>query len=256
MSKNNIRNDFIEAFEPLMSANGFSRKGRVFHRLVNGKIVQLVSHYSFYMDQCFTVAFSISPLFFGGEFDSRFEGMKMCYHEEFIGKVEPWGYVGTEGYKEYLPVALKATEELLLPKLNKEVDYESYCRSYRESKAFTMGWDKTSNLRYLTSIILGDYEDANETAERNYERSREYCMSMYGTEHYEDPWRQERFEQITKERAELKRAMDEGDRKYIDNYFAVHEQEALNSYVKIYSTPKKYEKYLETGILPFEIVSI
>jgi len=30
-----------------MTINNFSRKGKVFHRFVNGKIVQLVSYYSF-----------------------------------------------------------------------------------------------------------------------------------------------------------------------------------------------------------------
>lgn len=54
----------------------------------------------------------------------------------------------------------------------------------------------------------------------------------------------------------MKEAMEKNDREYIEKYIRQQEQKSLNSYVKTFSTPKKYEKYLETGVLPFEFIKI
>lgn len=252
MKKNNIKNNFIEVFEPLMTSNGFMRKGKVFHRLVNGKIVQFVSYYSFFMSRYFTIQFEIAPLCLGYKFGSSFYGAKL--EEEFRGKETSWFYDSHEGYKEYMPIALKTTEELLLPKLNREIDYESYYKSYRESKFFTQA--KRSLIKYKLALIFEDYEDAHEVIEENYRYWREVNMKKFGTEHHEDLERQKSFEQTFSMHTRIKEAIDSGDRKTIEEYISSLEQESLNSYVKAYSTPKKYEKYLETGVLPFDIVNI
>ena len=252
MTKNNISKNFIETFEPLMTSNSFMRKGKVFHRIVNGKVIQLVSYYSFFMARNFTIQFLIAPLCLGYEFDSNFHGSRL--EEKFRGKVTSWFYDGTEGYKEYMPIALKATENLLLPKLNNEIDYESYYRSYRESEVFTRA--KRSLIKYKLALVFEDYEDAHEVMEEKYRYWCEVNMEKFGTEYHKDPERQESFEQDFNMHIQIKKAIENNDRKTIEEYISALEQKSLNSYVKTYSTPKKYEKFLETGVLPFDIVYI
>ena len=257
MKKNNLKKDFIETLEPLMLSNGFSRKGKVFHRIVNGKIVQLMSHFSFFMAQEFTVQFSILPLCWGGwELDKNFEGTRI--YEEFWGEIEWWSYDGVEGYKKYLPVALEAVEDLLMPKFNKEIDYESYYKSYRESRCFIDGTDKYAfrSTRYIFALVFGDYEDAKKATEEFQKFWRKRNIEDYGTEYDPNDEREEWFQQTIVEYARIKEAMDKGDKKTIEEYISSFEQKSLDSYVKIYSTPKKYEKFLETGVLPFDIVEI
>jgi hypothetical protein len=153
-----------------------------------------------------------------------------------------------------MPIALKAVEELLLPKFNKEVDYESYYKSYRESGAFDR--DKFSNIKYRLALLFEDYEDAHRAREEYYKHFREANMERFGTEHHQNSERQEWFEQLKSEYTRIKQAMENNDRKTIEEYISAFEKTSLDSYVKAFSTPKKYEKYLETGILPFEIVAI
>jgi len=50
--------------------------------------------------------------------------------------------------------------------------------------------------------------------------------------------------------------MDNDDRVTIEQYIYEKERKSLESYVKAYTTPKKYKNFLETGELPFEFVRI
>ena len=254
MKKNSISRTFIEVFEPTMISEGFIRKGKVFHRIVNEKVIQLVSYYRYALVTEFTIQFSICPLSLGWDFDGPYYGHRMF--NAFIEEDCRWNYERAEGYIEYMPIALEATKKLLLPKLNTEIDYESYYKSYKESKLFTMGWDKMSFTRYMLALIFEDYEDAQKTMENFIEHRRENNRINFGTEHHISPEWQKRFDQECEDYRRMKEAMDNGDRKTIEGYMETRKQQTLNSYVKNYSTPKKYEKYLETGVLPFEVVNI
>ena len=62
MAKSNISRTFIEVFEPIMTSKGFKRKGKVFHRIANNQVVQLLSYYKYMGAPQFTIDFSILPL--------------------------------------------------------------------------------------------------------------------------------------------------------------------------------------------------
>ena len=254
MKKNSIGRTFIELFEPIMISKGFSRKGKVFHRFVNEKIVQHVSYYSYWMSREFTIQFSICPLFNKLNFNGVYYGERLG--EVFFDNKYDWCYESEEGYIEYMPIALEATKKLILPKLDTEVDYESYYKSYKESKAYVMGWDKLSFTRYMLALIFEDYEDAQKTMANYFEHWCKVNMTNFGTKDHIVPERQEMFEKTRSDYYCMKEAMENNNRKTIEEYISSLEQQSLNSYVKNYSTPKKYEKYLETGVLPFEIVRI
>lgn len=240
-----------------MVKNSFTRKGRDFHRLVNGKIIQAVSYYSFAFSREFTIQFAILPLCLGAECSAPLVSIhRICSHEDFTGEVAPWHYEGSEGYMECMPTALKATEELLLPKMDREINYENYYSNYLRSKAFTLGWDKISFQRYIFALIFENYADAEKTMDKNIKNWRETNIENFGTEYHIAPEMQEKFERRCIDYYHIKKAMDKGDRKSIEEYISSLEQKSLQSYVKAYSTSKKYEKYLETGVLPFEVVNI
>ena len=252
--KNSISRSFIEVFEPAMKSKGFIRKGKVFHRIVNNKIVQCLGYYSYFMSRTFTITFTIRPLCFGREFGENMCDKRLC--EVYAGIINPWYYEGAEGYTEYMPIALKATEEMLFPRFDTEIDYKSYDESYRKSKAFTKGWGIIPFDIFILALISEDYKEAQKIGDTQHEDWIKANMQQFGTEYHKVSERQEMFERRWKGYDRLKEAMNNGDRKTIDEYIASLEQKSLESYIKAYCTPKKYEKYLETRILPFEIVKV
>jgi len=247
--KISMSKSFIETFEPIMTKNGFARKEKNFHRLVNGKIVQTMSYKSYHMSTQFTVNFSILPLCAGQVYLSPYVDAERM-NTTFSGIVHRWDYERAGAYVEYMPTALKAVEEYLLPRFNTLVDYKSYYEAQDYSR------NKFSIVRFRLALVFGDYETAHECREEYFKFTREKNLRTYGVEHSLNPHYQEVFKQASEEHFRLKEAMDNNDRETIEGYLSGLEKKALNSYVKVYSAPKKYEKYQETGILPFESVNI
>ena len=244
-------NSFAETFEPLMKSKGFNRKGKYFHRIVNDQIVQTMSYYSSIASTKFTIDFTILPLCSGFEFISPEGGERMV--TSFRGKDVSWDYQRAGAYVEYMPMALKAVEELLIPRFDMLVDY----KSYRENKDFSR--IKFSDLYYKLALVFGDYAEAQASREsyiKDWHEANRYNQGIFGDKFYISPQQQEHFDRMCKEYEQMKKAMDTNDRKAIEEYIASQEQKTLDSYVKTYSTPKKYEKYLATRELPFEVVRI
>ena len=173
--------------------------------------------------------------------------------DTFFGKVPCWDYERTGGYVDYMPIALKAVEEFLFPWFDTQVDY----KSYRESQDFSRA--KSSDLYYKLALVFGDYKEAKESKEAYihfwHEKNRRN-QEIVGDEFFILPQRQEEFDRICQEYEQMKKAMDNNDRKAIEEYISAQEQKTLDSFVKTYCTPKKYEKYLATRELPFEVVRI
>ena len=78
----------------------------------------------------------------------------------------------------------------------------------------------------------------------------------WGTDYHIVPATQKKFEEYCREYDRIKEAMDNNDRETIEQYIKEQEQKSLTSYVKAFTTPKKYESFLTTGQLPFEFVRI
>jgi len=250
--KISMSKSFIETFEPIMTKNGFARKDKNFHRLVNGKIVQTMSYKSYHMSTQFTVNFSILPLCGGHEYTSSYIDAERM-DTTFFGKVPCWDYERAGAYVEYMPTALKAVEEYLLPRFNALVDY----KSYREAQDFSR--NKFSYLNYKLALVFENYQLAQESREAYFEHwhtANRNNQQILGDKFFIPAQRQEQFDQVCKDYYRMKEAMDKGDRKTIEEYIHELEQKSLNSYIKTFFSQKKYEKYQETGILPFESVNI
>ena len=251
MIKKSLKKVFIETFEPTMIKNGFLRKDKIFHRIVNGKIVQLLSFYK-YSGSEFTIQFSIEPLCCDGEYSTFMDDLRV---DEVFRDIEPWEYEHqTDGFVEYMPEALKVTEELLFPLFDLIVDYTNYLEEINNLYPFPL--PIFDNSIYMMNMVLGDYEKSKESKETRINNRISANQRRWGTNNHIDPVTQAKFEQECEEYYRIKEAMDSNDREYIDQYIHEQEQKSLRSYVKAFSTPKKYKIFLETGVLPFEFVLI
>ena len=251
MIRKSLKNAFIETFEPTMKKNGFLRKGKIFHRIVNGKIVQRLSFLK-YSGPLFTIQFSIGPLCSGHEYSTFMDASRM---DETFKDIDPWEYeYQTDEYIHYMPEALRVTEERLLPLLDSINDYESYLEKMNDLYSWPM--PIFSNLVYMINMVLGNYELCEESREAFIKYNIEANQERWGTDYHIDLGLQEIFEQRCKEYYRMKVAMDNNDHETIEQYIHEQEQKSLRSYIKAYTTPKKYETFLETGVLPFEFVLI
>ncbi|MDR2972982.1 MAG: hypothetical protein LBU83_13845 [Bacteroidales bacterium] len=245
MSGKNLKNAFIEAFEPTMINQGFLRKGKIFHRIVNKEIAQLLSYYKFSGPE-FTIQFSIIPLCSGLEFSLFMDDSRLC--EEF-DSVDSWEYeYGTDEYIKYMPEALKLSKEYLFPLFDSAINYATYlklCSPHSLGHQF-----------YMTNMVLGEYELCQKSREALFKQRVEACQKNWGTNFHIVPSRREKNEREIHEYQRIKEAMDKNDRETIEQYINEQEQKSLKSYIKTFTTPKKYENYLNTGQLPFEFVYI
>jgi len=255
MSKDSIKNTFIEVFEPAMFNKGFKRKGNVFHRIVNDKIVQLLSYYKYNGQTRFTIEFSILPLCFNFKLYTFYAGTRLS--SAFREYVRAWEYENADpkGYIRYMPIALRATEDLLFPKFDAEIDYKSCYENDKNTMLFNSELGKMSFHTYIYNLVLGNYEEL-EAREDYFQYWNEVNIKNYGTEYDAVPERQKEFEEDRQDYYRIKEAVAKGDKETINTYIASLEKKSLDSYVKNYSTPKKYEKYLEDGILPFDVINI
>ena len=250
MIEKSLNKVFIETFEPVMKSKGFQRKGKIFHRIVNGKIVQLLSYYKFSGPE-FTVQFSILPLCTGFEYSTFMDDSRVC--KEF-DDIDSWEYeYGTDDFIQYMPKALKVTQERLFPLFDSTIDYKTYLE-YKNNQRFP--GPIFSNLVYMTNLALGNYELSKKSREALFKYRIEVYQENWGTDYHIAPSTQERDEQDYKEYYQLKEAMDNNDHETIEQYIYEQEQKSLKSYIKAFTTPKKYKTFLETGNLPFEFIRI
>lgn len=249
MNKINLKKEFIEAFESTMERKGFLRKDKTFHRIANGKIVQLLSYYK-YEGAEFTVQFSIQSLCSGTEYSTFMDGIRMC---EVFQDIPSWEYEGQpDGLTKYMQIALKATKEKLFQLFDSMIDYRSYLE-----KIDSLGLSSVfSNAAYMINMALGNYELCKKSRETFINNRIEANQRRWGTDHHISPSTQRVFEQECEQYYRVKKAMDNNDRKYIERYICDQERKSLKSYVKAFSTPSEYETFLNTGVFPFDFVSI
>ena len=125
-----LRDQFISVFEPAMQEKGFERKsnGTTYHRLVNGKIIQMISYITLSHGYEFTVKFSILPLCLGGEC-SIYNDVDSLLS---VFGVSSWESDDFYGFDKHIPTALKSTEKHLFPLLDSIVDYVSFLQKLPE----------------------------------------------------------------------------------------------------------------------------
>ena len=250
MNEKNFKNAFIEVFEPTMRNQGFLRKDKVFHRIVNKKIVQCLSYYKFSGPE-FTIQFSINPLCSGTEYSLFMDALRLS--EEF-DDIDSWEYeYGTDGYIKYMPEALELSTKYLFPLFDSAINYTTYL--FEMNKLHTP-LNLISNQFYMTNMVLGEYELCKKSREALFKHRVEAYQINWGTTFHIVPSMQERDERDIYEYQQIKEAMDKNDREVIEQYINEQEQKSIKNYIRTFTTSKRYGNYLNTGQLPFEFVYI
>jgi len=247
-----INRAFVEVFEETMEAAGFARKGKVFHRIVNGQIVQLLS-YTKFSGPDFTIQFSIYPLYLGFEWSTSMDDSRLS--ELFPDMPQSWVYGWkTDEYIQIMPRALEKTKEKLFPLFETLIDDESYMEHAKLKHSFEP--KEFSNFAFKQRLIQGDYEGAKRSRESLFDYWKEIYQKNWGIDYHIVPQRQEENEATKREYERLKVAMDAREEDVIKAYICEERKKSLDSYVQAFTTPKKYEKYKETSLLPFEFVPL
>ena len=247
-----INQVFVEVFEPTMKAAGFARKGKVFHRIVNGQIVQLLS-YTKFSGPDFTIQFSIAPLYLGFEWSTLMDATRLS--ELFPDVPTSWVYGWeTDEYKQIMPRALEQTKEKLFPLFETIIDNVSYME--HEKLAHTLEPPAFADSVFKQHLIQKNYENAKRSREALFTYWKEMNQKRWGTDTHTVSARQAENDAIKTEFNRLVKAINAGDETVIAAYVRQEVQKSLDSYVRAFSTPKKYEKYQETGLLPIEFMPL
>ena len=297
MSKTSLHQAFIETFSSPMKDKGFMRKGNIFHRIVNGKIVQLLSYYKFHQAPEFTIQFDIQPLCAGYEYSNFMDSSRL---HELFRDLDYWEYeYQTDGYIKHMPEALKVTEERLFPLFDLIVDYKSYLENI--NSLYNNQVTPPNTYSYMiVNLYFSNYEIVREIQKAWIIKSIGVFQKIWGINHSIYPWKDDEFQKKCREYYRLEEAMEidetykndlglehritagekepeykgareymiryiqnhegrplyKNSRKYIEQYIQEKEEKSLNSYVKAFTTPKKYETFLKTGELPFKFIEI
>jgi len=248
MNKAAIGRVFLETFEAAMKEESFMRKDKVFHRVVNGKVVQRLSYYKFIGSEI-TIEFSLWPLCAGYEYFNIMTGDRLC---EIFRDIPNFNCEKYEDYIQYMTIALEITKERLFPIFNSAIDYTNFLKHNKNSNSL----HPMSHVRYMLDLFHGNYLECQKIKEAKIKHWIESNQRKYGTNYHIIPETEAKLDQERKDYYRMKEAMEKGDRKTIEGYIHSQEQKSLNSYIKAFFSQKKYEKYQETGILPFESVNI
>jgi len=116
---------YKETFSPVMKEMGFSSKGKFFHRLVGGKVVQLLGPWIAAGGREFDIQFKLIPLCQGG-------GIHAFMDSNFVlsrtnGTRDTWVFADLKNneYEEQMPGILKQSGEFVFPYFQAAQDYQS-----------------------------------------------------------------------------------------------------------------------------------
>lgn len=232
-----------------MEKKGFLRKDQIYHRIVNGQIVQRLSYIE-YSSWEFSLQFSFEPLCCGNEYSTMFDGPRLC---EVFPDIPSWEHEGnSDSINEYMKTALQATKEKLFPFFDSIINYDSYLEKTNLLYSLLVFGDET----YMINLALGNYDLSIESRELLFRNRIAGNQKRWGTNHHRVPSTQRIFEQDCEEFYCVKRAIDNNDYEYIKQYIDNKEFKSLKSYIKSFFTSSQYDAFLKDGILPFSYVTI
>jgi hypothetical protein len=244
-----------------MHSNRFVRNNKVFHRLVNGMIIQLLSYRSF--DKfSFTIQFEIYPLCIGGE-------CPRCIDDDRLSDVfgiKEWEY-GVLSCQQQMLDALKYLESHILPIFDSIIDYPSYLEKFPRIGCYSYGIIPYENEVYISDVILNKFDclitskeeyikkwvDSNESyIQRNIAANRK----RWGVDYHRIPKYQQEFEDKCNVYHQIKNAIEANNKEYAVNCIKQLEQQTMNSYILSFYGKKQFLSFIESGRLPFEIVEL
>ena len=140
---------FLDVYKPIMTELGFSRKGKIFHRLA-GKVIQRLSIFRYSRPGEFTIQFDFIPLCAGGEIDTFMDADRLDFANNWV----PWIFNDLHG-KDTMIKTLELCKEHLFPYLDKLVDYENFLKYDRELfRKMVRGMEMPAHYGFIFPISL------------------------------------------------------------------------------------------------------
>ena len=238
----NYRKCYKEVFAPVLFEMEFSLKGSVFHRLVNKKIIQMLSYKT--LSNSFTIQFGIYPLCAGYEYLTFTDERRLGSLLDNEAQAE-WDY-GESDCDKQMSEALAMCKEYLFPYFEHVTDYQSYynyqieefkrhinmlSNTYKKINGDFLQAPKTDAF-FTVSLAIGNYEAARKSRESLLKQNENAELNKKSNSAF--PWP----EIIRKRREEyflIKSAMDDENREVIDSFIKKNEQHSFESYAKKYN---------------------
>jgi len=261
---------FLELYEPVMKSKGFHRKRHIFHRLVNNKIVQMLSYCMFSGRREFTIQYDYVPLCSGDDFEFFMDAHRIgsLMGKESYGDRDP-------NNPDHIRETLELCQEYIFPFFDRMVDYESLydyeikrheimlsesSEAYKKAHSELLKAPMTSSF-LAVSIATGHYDMAQKSREaviyQNEDALSAFIEFIDRTRQSPCPEfireREERIALKKEELALLKKAVDTNDKAFFEEYIHAKEKCALENYIRNYYGKRAFDLYKNSGKLPFEL---
>jgi hypothetical protein len=249
---------FLSVYEPVMSEMGFQRKRVIFHRLVNEKIIQMLS-YTKFSGGSFTIQFSIFPLCGGCEYTTFMDDERLG---SLLGNetYAEWENDGTETVAQ-MKESLDICEKHLFPVFERLSDYKVYYEYAidKHQKEYAQINDEYKKLHadllsfphavgfYELSLLFGNYDIVKKMQTVRIARNKDALESMTLTP---PPERIQDFNDLCSDYSRMTEAMNANDREYIESYVKEKERYSLESYIKNFHGKKAFKEYQQNRQLP------
>ena len=262
---NDMDKAFLFVYEPIMLGKGFKRKGIIFHRLLNRKIIQMLSLFKYSIG--FTIQFNIQPLCAGYMQTKIMDNTRLG---SLLGKgsCAEWDFCESD-LVDQVRESLVICEEYLFPCFEQVFDYYSYyeyamdthrrfishiSEAYKEKHRSILNVPNDDAF-FATSLHIGNYSDAKTSKE---------AIIMINDNGYKtnlEAWKKrginpppEILHDIENTRSDylrVKKAIDSNDRAFIQDvleYIKAREARSLESYIITFLGKIAFQAYQQNII--------
>ena len=233
---NSLKKSFITTYDPIMAKKGFKRKGKIYHRLVNKEIVQMLSYFKY--SHSFTIQFLIAPLCSGVTFSSFMDECR-------LGLI-----LGNENYAEWdlhdeYTVSLEKSVGLC-ERLFQYFEEIHDCKSYIDNmhsiykRAYGNKWESILSkniMLYGPYLKTGAYDFVRQM---QFDIITQNINAIQNNLKYNIRPTEKKIRELKKRQSEFNRmseAMDNNDSAYIGAYVTNNEQISIKSYRKFCRKP-------------------
>lgn len=158
-----IKKAFIENFKNELQDLNFQLKGKVFHRVVNNELVELIS-YTTFRNKRFTIEFEIIPFCCGYEITNFFDGIRVG---ALIGNEPMAEWDNDENVFNNMKLALDFCKINLLPYLKAIVNLNTYIKCmneiYNKWWHYSKGIPLAYNFVYYPNLKLHNFDIAKKS---------------------------------------------------------------------------------------------
>lgn len=232
-----IKNAFIEIFKKSMSYLGFNNKGKIFHKIVNNEVVELVSYVTF-SNKRFTIQYEIFPLCCGYTIDRFMDGdrlnilvgSELSYWDRSMiddnMNLTEWN--NDENMFSNMSLALECCKANLFPYLSRIVNLKT-CLEYRNKMySFFGGVPLVYSFTYFVNLKLHNFDTAIKSRQALLHQNEEaFKINGFATDE-----QMACYLEIKNEFEMIYKAINNNDLSLIDKYLKDKEDYSRNTYIK------------------------